>query len=151
MAAPRPALLLTTDGVREYRRRIGETFQLDPKVPITLKGRHLLLEFNLGSVKDVFKDCGFNALATAVDKEALEKPEIFQSLIYRALQTHQPDLTEEEVGKLVTFRHFPYIRQCLQDAMDMFLPDWSDLVQDEKGEDAPPSDEDPTKSPIANG
>lgn len=139
---PKPDLkTLREERLKVYDDRVQQTFQLDPQVSVTLKGSAYVLEFNNRAVKDVLKDCGFNALRDPLSMEVMENPEILGSLLHRGLQTHHPDLTIDAVDQLFTSRHYPYIVNRLRAAMDMFLPDLSDqppLPEEESAEDPHP-------------
>lgn len=132
-----------------YLERVGQTFQLDPQVRITLKGVTYTLEFNNRAMKEVLKDCGFNALKDSLSAEAMESPEILGSLLYRGLKTHHPDVTADQVDMLFTSRHYPYIISRLRAAMEMFLPDMSDVPRADEQEGA--SDPNPAHQPMPRG
>lgn len=131
-----------------YQQRVKETFQLEPQVSITLKKQTFTLEYNNRSIKDVLKDSGFNLLADSLyasegASQPLENPEILGSLLYRGLQAHHPELTADDVDKLFTARHYPYVTAKIREALDLFMPDMSDVERDEE----PPESvvpEDPT-------
>lgn len=117
-----------------YQQRVLDTFQLEPKVSISLKGQFYTLEFNNRAIKDVLKDSGFNILADSLGDTAFEDPNILGSLLHRGLQANHPDLTVEDVDKLFTARHYPYITTKIRVALDMFMPDMSDVERDEEPE-----------------
>lgn len=131
-----------------YQERVQLMFQLDPQIPIVLKGKTLTLEFNNRAVKDVLKDCGFNALRDSLVGESMDDPNILGSLLHRGLQCHHPEMTVDDTDALFTSRHYPYVVNRLRAAMDLFLPDLSDVVE------LPPKtegQEDPTLQPTLSG
>ena len=127
----------------ESRRRLEETFKLDPIVPIKLKGNNYTLEFNNFAVKEVMKQTGFNIMAKSFGMSEMENPEILGSLLFQGLLTNHPDLTQDSVDKLFTYRHYPYILERLRMALTLFMPDISDLQPREEG--VTETELDPTK------
>ena len=111
--------------------RIPDTFKLDPKVTITLKGNPYTLEFNNASAKGVLLDSGFNLLNDRLTQDHIGNPNIMGSLLFRGLQTNHPDLTIEETDKLFTVKHYPYINRKIMEALVAFMPDMSDMEVDE--------------------
>lgn len=141
---PAPKVTVRQARVDAYEERVLETFQLDPRVALTLKGKALTLEFNNRAIKGVLKDCGFNALKSSLTVEAMEDPNTLGSLLFRGLQTHHPEMTQDDVDLLFTSRHYPYILNRIRAAMEMFLPDLSDLPVTEEDAQDPPQPRQPT-------
>ena len=133
----------------ERRRRIERTFQLDPTVSITLKGKAYTLEYNNYAVKGILRDTLFNMLARGLDKEALESPDILGAALYWGLKTHHPDLSQDDADKLYTYRHYGYIISKITDAVSLFTADMSDFELDTPLE--PSEESDPTKPPTPIG
>ena len=134
------------------RQRVLETFQLDPLVKVMLKGKEYTLEFNNRAVKFIMKDTSLNLMSAGFGMDAMQDPEIMGALLFRGLQTHHPDLTQDEIDLLYSYRHFPYILQCLRQGLDLFLPDMSDVEAEE--DQAGSQGElplDPTRQPIPIG
>lgn len=113
----------------EWRRRLNDTDKLDPTVPITLKNKEYTLEFNNRAIKRVLRDTGHNVIKDGIDRDALNDPNLYGSLVLHGLETHHPDLTEDEVDMLVTYRHFFYISSQLLTALSLFMPDVSDVLE----------------------
>ena len=134
------------------RKRVQETFQLDPLVPITLKGKNYTLEFNNRAVKLILKDTGLNLMSAGFGMDAMQDPETMGAILFRGLQTHHPDLTQDDVDVLYSYRHFPYVIQCLRQGLELFLPDMSDVEAEEDqagGQGELPLD--PTRQPTPIG
>lgn len=149
--APRPTLTPAEIQRRrdEYTRRLLDTFQLDPQVTLILKGTTYTLEFTNRSVKAILKACGFNVLKEGFNPEAMGDPTILGAVLWGGLLTHHPDLTLDDVDGLFTARHYPYIENRLRTALDLFLPDVSDLVDPEPEEVV--LDTDPLPPATVNG
>jgi hypothetical protein len=134
---------LTREQARDLRRtRIEQTFQLDPQVNITLKGKKYILELNNWAVKGILKQTTVNLMAAGdFGICQMQDPEVMGAILFWALASNQPDLTQDEVDKLYTFRHYPYILEKIKSALELFLPDMSDIqiegarVQTEAAED----------------
>jgi hypothetical protein len=109
------------------KERIAETFQLDPLTTINLKGKIYTMELNNFAVKGILKDTGYNLLSAGFGIKEVQDPEILGALLYWSLIEHQPDLTQEAVDKLFGYRHYAYVLECLKVALDLFLPDMSDV------------------------
>ena len=132
MTAPRPKLSpeqvkAAEARLAERRRRVLETFQLDPLVPIKLKGKDYTLEFNNWAVKKVLKETGFNVMSTGFGMEQMQDPVVMGNLLFNGLLTNHPDLTQDDVDRMYSFRHYPYILECLRIGLDLFTPDMSDV------------------------
>ncbi len=123
--------------------RIKETFQLDPVVTIVLKGHEYTMELNNYAIKGVLKDTGHNMLSAGFGIKEMQDPEVMGSLLRWALNCHHPELTQDDVDKLFTYRHYGYILDRLKVALDLFLPDMSD-VQIEGVRTEAPEGEDPS-------
>lgn len=142
---------------KAHQERVGGTFALDPHVFISLKGINYILEFNNRSAKDVFKDTEFNILNTPLALKETQDATLMGCLLFRGLQTNHPELTQDAVDTLFTLRHFPYILSRLRMALDMFLPDLSDVIPQEERDDYVGAsggdrvEEDPTKGPTHSG
>jgi hypothetical protein len=120
------------------RDRIKDTFQLDPVTPITLKGQQYKIEFNNWTVKEILKDLGVNLLSEPVGFDILKDPEKLGRLLFWALSTNHPELKQEDVDKMFTLKHLLYVRNCIGEAMELYLPDMDDIaVEPEEGEASP--------------
>lgn len=109
------------------KKRIEETFQLDPLTTIELKGKVYTMELNNFAVKGILKDTGYNLLSAGFGIREVQDPEILGAILYWSLVEHQPDLTQEAVDKLFAYRLYAYILEKLKVALDLFLPDMSDV------------------------
>lgn len=124
--------------IETHDERVQDTFKLDPVVPITLKGKSYTIELNNFAVKEVMKATGFNVMAASFSPKEMENPDVMGALLYWGLKTHHEELTQVEVDKLFTFKHYPYVLNRLQAALEMFLPDLSDLTVEEEKKDETP-------------
>lgn len=124
----------------EYGKRLVEgimsqTFKMDPKVPISLRGEEYTLEYDNQAAMDVVSDCGFNILTDELFPVQYD-PKVVGSLLFRGLQGSHPSMTFLESNRLFTTRHFPYIIRKIAEALRGFLPDMSDVeVLKEKSTD----------------
>jgi hypothetical protein len=119
---------MSPDALMKLRReRVQETFQLDPLVIITLKGHDYTLEFNNFTVKCIYKELGINLLSEGIPMEAMQDPDKLGKLLLLGLQEHHPDLTQDAVDRLYTYRHYMYVLDRLQAALNLFMPDMSDV------------------------
>ncbi len=109
------------------RKRTLETFQLDPQVPIELKGKPYILELTNFAVKGILKDTGHNILSVGFGVEQMQDPEMMGALLRWALELNHPDLTQDDVDRMFSYRHYGYILEKLKAALDLFLPDMSDV------------------------
>lgn len=128
--------------------RVQATFKLDPQVAITLKGKDYILEFNNYAVKGIFKETDFNLMGSAFTLAQMQNPRVMGVMLYYGLKTNHPDITEDEVDKLFTYRHYPYVLSKLRQAIGLFMPDLTDLVSKPEGSGLP---EDPTLLPTPAG
>jgi len=130
--------MITSEERRKIRKeRVLELFKLDPLVPITLKGKEYILEFNNYAVKGVFKDTGLNIMKAGFGQEQMQDPEVMGAMLYWALKTNCTDFTQDDVDKMYSLRHYSYILERLREAIDLFLPDMSDIdaqIEQEKRE-----------------
>jgi hypothetical protein len=131
------------DATKLRRERVQNTFQLDAATTITLRGKVYTLELTNYAVKGIYKDTGHNLMALGFSVQQMTDPEMMGSLLFWALQQNHPELTQDEVDKLFTYRHYGYILDRLKDALDLFLPDMSD-VQVEEARKQPEEGEDPS-------
>lgn len=149
-STPTPEKVSREDYVKRFKSRVLETFQLDPVVTITLKGHDYTLEFNNWAVKEILRESGVNMIATGFTSEHMQSPEIMSVVLYYGLKTHHSELTQDGVDRMFTLRHYPYIHDRLSDAVDLFLPDMSDMEIEKRAEgEANPGD--PTSPPIQAG
>jgi hypothetical protein len=118
----------------EYSKEVEKTTQLDSVVSITLDKKEYKLEFTNRAVKGVFDDTGYNILSQVFDRARMQDPKLMGSLLFRGLQKHHPDLTQEGVDDMFSLRHYPYILDRLTDAMDMYVPKRQEL--EEEGEES---------------
>src|SRR5476649_120824 len=132
MAATQMLARVDAKRAAEIRKeRIAQLFQLDPVVMITLKRNDYTLEINNWAVKGVLKDTGVNLMSTGFGVAQMQDPEVMGSILYWGLKTHHPDLQQEDVDKLYSYRHYAYVLGQLRTALDLFLPDMSDVEVDE--------------------
>lgn len=110
------------------RQRVQETFKLDPDVIITLKGKKYTLEMNNYAVKEVLRDTGVNLMRDGLSRDSMVDPHIVGSILFRSMQLHHPDLTQDDVDKLYTLRHYSYVLDTLRQVVDLFMPDMSDII-----------------------
>ncbi len=141
--------------LEQDRKEIGDSFKLDPRVPIQLKGKEYTLEFNNFAVKGVYKDTGYNLLSTPLDKEQMNNPDIMGALLYYGLKTNHDDMTQDSADKLCTYIHQLYILSRLHAALDLFLPESAkkelEGLSDPGEAGSPQVAEDPTKPPVDSG
>lgn len=98
--------------------------QLDPRIIMELHGsKPYLLEFTNKQVKRVHKELGVNLLVSAITQDQLRDPEFISKFLLIALEQNQPDVTEDEVDRILTIKQIPYIFNCLIDALDLFYPE----------------------------
>ncbi len=109
------------------RDRLPKTSSMDPKVEIELKGAKYQLEYNNFAALNILKDCEFNLLTGTISEVQMGDPAILGSFIHRGLETNHPDLKREDVDKLITIRHHPYITNRVMEAMRAFLPVMDDV------------------------
>jgi hypothetical protein len=109
------------------KERMLETFQLDPQTTIELKGKTYTMELNNFAVKSILKDTGHNLLSVGFGITEMQDPELMGALLRWALNEHHPELTQDDVDRLFTYRHYGYILERLKVALDLFLPDMSDI------------------------
>lgn len=136
-----------------HAERVRETFQMDPQVKITLKGKEWTLEFNNYGVKEVLKETGLNLLDSGFGPDQWKDPKVMGALFYQGLKANYPDLTQEEADKLFSYRHYSAILSSIRTALSLFMPDMSDVTldkdeDDKKGESATV---DPTKQQATAG
>jgi hypothetical protein len=131
------------EAVKLNSERIQATFQLDPAVKITLRGKEYTLELTNYAVKGLYKDTGHNLLSLGFTLEAMQSAELLGALLYWSLNYNHPDLTQDDVDKLFSYRLYGYILDRLKVVVDLFLPDMSD-VQIEGARPEASKDEDPT-------
>lgn len=125
------------DVVKIRRERVQQTFKLDPTVMITLKGKEYTLELNNYGVKQVLKDTGFNIMKDGFGQEQMQDPEVMGSLLFRALETNHPDLTQDLVDRLYSYRLYPYILEKMRTVLDLFMPDMSDVLAEQTPDGGP--------------
>ncbi len=130
------------EAIEIRRKRVQDTFKLDPTVIITLKKVDYTLEFDNAAIKGILKDTGYNLMSTAFSQDQMQDPIVMGSMLYWGLKANHPDMTQERADSLFSARLYPYILEKLRQALSMFLPDMSD-VQIQKPGDVKPS-EDPT-------
>jgi len=129
---------------RIREERIENTTQLDPQVPITLKKNRYTLEINNQTAIDILGDTGINLLSTGVSPDQWKDPKIVGAILYRALETHHPELDQKAVNRLFTLAHLLYISGQLRKAMSLYLPITEDLSPDDnQGEQVREDRQDP--------
>ena len=123
---------VTSIKAAEIRRdRVDDLFQLDPTVTITLKKTEYTLEINNWAVKGVLKDTGVNLMSVGFGPEQMQDPILMGSILYWGLLTYHDTLTQEAVDKMYTYRHYAYVLSKVRKALELFLPDMSDVETDE--------------------
>lgn len=110
--------------------RIQPLFQLDPTVTITLKGAVYKLELNNWAVKGILRDTGVNLMQVGFGIAEMQSPELLGSFLCWSMRTHHPEMEQEQVDKLFTYRHYSYVLDKLKTCIDLFLPDMDDLEVD---------------------
>lgn len=113
--------------IRKNPSDIEEYLQLDPVVPIKLgykdNQKDYKLEMNNFAVLGILKDTGYNLLSTGFTVGTMQDPAVLGSMLYWSLKTYHPELTEDEVSKLYTFRQSPYIISMLSRCLAFFAPE----------------------------
>ena len=128
---------------RIYRQRMGDMLQVDPQVSIKLGNQEYTLEFNNFAAKGILRDTGLNILTDSIPREKASDPEFIGSLIYWGLTTAQPEMSKDEVDKLIAVRNLLYIRGRVNLALDLATPDMSDVEIEQPQEVEGPT-QDPT-------
>jgi hypothetical protein len=143
--------LSETERRAEIRKRVEETWKLDPLVKITLPGikKEMTLEFDNAAMKGIFLESGINLLDGSWGKE-LTHPVNLGLMLYWGLKRHQT-ISQEDVDKAYGARHIAYIQTKLGEALQPFYPDISDLEPKPKLEVVPGKVADPTKKPPPSG
>jgi hypothetical protein len=114
--------------------RIGELYKSDPDVTIRFMDKDRILRFTNRAVLDVLKDTGHNMLEGGKISD-LTDPDLLGSLLHRGMQHHWPDVTRESVDEHFAARHLVYYQTKLMEALQLFMPDVSDLPEvDNRGE-----------------
>lgn len=123
------------------KERVQSTFKLDPQVEIVLKGKTYTLEFNNWAAKELTKAIGFNPLREPLSMGILSDPAQLGAVLLYGLLTNHPDLDQDQVDRLFTFRHIEYVISRLTLSLQMIMPDMSDyeIVPEDKE-----SEQDPT-------
>lgn len=121
---------------RVYRERVQATMSLDPKVSLVLKGQEYFLEFNNKAVIDLLRATGFNLLSDALTQDKVKDPSFLCDLIRYGLMANHPDVTTEEVNRIFTLKHFPYVMNQIREAIRGYLPDMTDIDIDEESKGA---------------
>lgn len=150
---------MTPEERQEIRKkRVEETFQLDPVVSIKLKQKDYTLEANNYAIKGILKDTAVNLMDTGFRKEQMNDPLLMGSMLFWLLRTNHPEMTQEESDKMYSFRHYAYVLQRLNIALDLFLPDMSDIDaqmarerMEAEGREGADGEKDPTKELTASG
>lgn len=127
----------------EIRRRLEETDRLDPKVEISLNGQTFTLEFNNRALKAILKSRGLNLIRDGLAMDTLSDPEVLSTILCEGLRVSKPDITEDEVDGLISFRKTPYIISRVRLALSLFMPEISD-IDGEKPESERSATQDPT-------
>lgn len=109
-----------------YDQQLMEMEQLEPSVPIKLRGNDYTLEYNNRAVKEIFAATGLNLLSDPLGPH-LTNPTTLSALIYWGLKKHHPDLTTEESDDLFGPRLHLYIQSRIAKAMTLFLPDLKEM------------------------
>ena len=112
----------------ERRRRVQETFQLDPTVIITLKSKDYTLELTNFQAKVLYKDQGINLLAATIPAEKFQDLDFLGYMFWLCLQENQPDMTQEQADHLLSFRHRMGIMGAVIQCLTMFHPDLTDVT-----------------------
>lgn len=121
---------MTAEDLAAIRReRLIETTRLDPQIPIILKGQKYTLEMNNFAVKGILKDTGHNIIKLGVGLDQLTDPVVVGSILFWALRTGHPDLTQDDVDKLYTHKHYAYVMERLVETVRLFLPDMTGLEE----------------------
>ena len=126
--------VISKEEARELRQmRVQDTWKLDPQVKVMLKGKEYVIEFNNYAVKEIFRsEKQINIMKDGVTMETLQDPEALSLLLYWGLKEHHPDLTQDELDRLFTYKHYGYIVNKLTSALDMFTPDMSDVNEQDE-------------------
>ena len=131
------------EALRLRQERMQDTFQLDPVTTIMLKGKPYTLELTNWAVKGIYKDTGHNIMALGFNPEQMQSPEMMGALLFWALAGNHPELTQDDVDKMFSYRHYGYVLGRLKIALELFLPDMSD-IQVEAARAVPTEGEDPS-------
>lgn len=130
------------------RAKVQETSKLDPEVPLSLGGRSWILVYNNWALKGIFADTGINILGVPLTSKEFSDPVLAGAVLYWGLRTRHPEVTQEEVDKLFTTRHYLYVQSQVFQALQLFYPDIEDMPK-VTGEGV--VEEDPTKPPVVSG
>lgn len=115
--------------------RLPQILKLDPTIAIVLRDKAYTMELDNKAAKDIFKDTGVNLLGDGLAIKDLN-PNLVGSIMFRSLQRHHKDVTQEFVDSVIEFKKYLYIRDKILQAIEMFFPDVSDITpkQEEKSE-----------------
>lgn len=136
---------LTAAQLEERKQRLEAISRLDPHVDITLRGESYTLELNNRSVKDLLADTGVNVIKDGFPEDKADDPEFLGSLLFRALQKHHPEMTQEKADDLFSPRQYFYITYKLKEVLSLYLPDMTGIDRGvEQSTEGVPSSSDPT-------
>lgn len=123
-----------TQAAEIMTQRVEETWKLDPEVVIHLKGKEYTLEFTNFAVKEIAKHLQIDLLKSGIPQGSLQDSEILTGLIYYGLQEHHPEITKDQIDRMLSLRHYGYILNRLTEALSLFSPDMSDISIQEEGD-----------------
>lgn len=138
------------DYAKTYVDRSQPLFDLEPSVTLKLKNQHFMLEYNNWAVKEVLKATKVNLIEAGFTMGDWVDPEKMGILLYCGLVTNHPELTQEAVDKLLTYRHYPLVLQQIGEALRLFMPDMADVELDESKDEVSDT-KDPIKQPAKAG
>jgi hypothetical protein len=84
-------LQLKKESLDIYRKRVDDLSIIDPLVPIKLRNKEYILEFNNYAVKGIQADTGYNLISTGFDHKCMEDPKIAGAMLYWGLKTNHPE------------------------------------------------------------
>ena len=114
--------------VLERRRRVQETFQLDPTVIITIKSKDYILELTNFQAKMLYKEQGINLLSAMIPPEKFQDLDFLGYVFWLCLQENQSEITQEQADHLLSFRHRMAIMAAVIQCLTIFHPDMSDIT-----------------------
>lgn len=99
----------------------------DPWVPILLRDREFKLEYSYSAAQEVMRLTNKNIFAGELKAEDLGDMTMLVGVLLCGLHTHHADVTDEEIGKLLTLKHRMYYVHCISKAMEVTQPDYDQL------------------------
>lgn len=118
----------------KYLKRVLDLSRMDPHVLIRLDGKDYKLEYTMYSAKLIKDELGIDMLKPIDYEQGRDFGNLF-GLIRHGLAKHHPELSEEDIQKIVSPRMFMYYAAIIREAMDLMYPPEEEGAAREGGDD----------------